>query len=249
MTKARIEARLQAFVEQEQNAAAAAAVGAPWGVVDVSAGPDAERYPVTFGIRPPPDLLANRAGPAGANAFASTHIVLRWIPPGDFTMGSPEEEVGRKKPEIQHDVTLTNGFYIGVFEVTQKQYEYVSGTNTSVFQGSVGLPVDSMTWNDARGGQWPDGPPAPDSFCGKVTERTGCVFDLPSEAQWEYACRAGTISALNSGTNLTTAEQKDPALDLCGWYRENCDKVTQPVGNPSSWAAATQVFLPPLSLS
>lgn len=100
-------------------------------------------------------------------------------------MGSPESEQGREGDETQHEVTLTEGFYLGKYEVTQEEYEKVMGGNPSTFKGKE-LPVEMVNWKDAM------------EFCSKLTELEkkegrapeGWKYVLPTEAQWEYACRA-----------------------------------------------------------
>jgi formylglycine-generating enzyme required for sulfatase activity len=138
-----------------------------------------------------------------------------WVEPGTFTMGSPENELGRESDEIQHEVTLTKGYWLGKFEVTQAQYEAVMGTNPSVFKGAD-LPVECVCWSEAT------------NFCAKLTEiekaagrlPEGYEYTLPTEAQWEYACRAGTTTALNNGKNLSDS-YKCPEMDEVGWYWYN----------------------------
>ena len=154
-----------------------------------------------------------------------------WINPGTFTMGSPEDELGRSGDEDQHQVTLTQGYWLGKFEVTQAQYEAVMGTNPSNWKGAD-LPVEQVSWNDAM------------DFCAKLTaiEKAagrlpeGYEYTLPTEAQWEYACRAGTTTALNSGKNLSD-EAQCPEMDSVGWYDGNSDEMTHPVGQkqPNAW--------------
>ena len=154
-----------------------------------------------------------------------------WIEPGTFMMGSPEDENGRDYNETQHEVTLTRGYWIGKYEVTQAQYQAVMGTNPSYFNGAD-LPVEMVSWDDAK------------AFCKKLTELErsagrlpeGYEYNLPTEAQWEYACRAGTRSALNSGQNLTDKEEC-PEMDEVGWYGGNSDFQTHPAGQkqPNAW--------------
>ena len=133
------------------------------------------------------------------------------IKAGTFTMGIPEGELYA----IQHQVTLTKDYWLGKFEVTQAQYEAIMGNNPSSYKGS-NRPVENVSWEDAK------------EFCNKLNERyagkfpTGYKFDLPTEAQWEYACRAGTTTALNNGTNLTSERGKCSNLNEVGWYRRNC---------------------------
>ncbi|MBO4795816.1 MAG: formylglycine-generating enzyme family protein, partial [Verrucomicrobia bacterium] len=161
---------------------------------------------------------------------------LIWIEPGTFLMGSPEDELGRLNNETQHKVTLTQGYWLGKYEITQAQYEAVTGTNPSSFKGGD-LPVDSVSWNDAK------------EFCAKLNAQEkaagrlpeGYKYTLPTEAQWEYACRAGTTTAFNNGTNIPTIEQAEdefcPNLDEVGWYIFNSEKSTHPAGQkmPNAW--------------
>ena len=157
----------------------------------------------------------------------TTELWLRRIPKGTFIMGSPEGEVGRDSNETQHQVTLTEDFYIGVFEITQKQYSLIQGSNPSYYKGDT-RPVESVSYNDIRGtgstdgAGWPAYGHAVDSgsFLGKLRAKTGKTFDLPTEAQWEYACRAGTTTALNTGKNLTSKDQ-DSAMGEAGRYSYN----------------------------
>ena len=144
--------------------------------------------------------------------FASTNPPpgMVWIPPGTFVMGSPETEKERQTflYETQHTVTLTQGFYMAKNLVSQGQYLALIGNNPSYFttNGSNGQsispglnrPVESVSWYDAT------------NYCGKLTavERaagrlpTGLVYRLPTESEWEYACRAGTTTAFNLGPDL-----------------------------------------------
>ncbi len=157
----------------------------------------------------------------------TTELWLRRIPKGTFIMGSPEGEVGRKPNETQHQVTLTEDFYIGVFEITQKQYSLIYGSNPSSYEGGT-RPVEIVSYNDIRGtgsmagAGWPSYGHAvdEDSFLGRLRAKTGQTFDLPTEAQWEYACRAGTTTALNTGKNLTSTV-RDSAMDEAGRYSYN----------------------------
>ena len=165
----------------------------------------------------------------------TVNLDMIWIKPGTFIMGSPEDELGRLANETQHQVTLTQGYWLGKFEVTQSQYEAVTGVNPSKFKGAD-LPVEMVNWNEAK------------EFCTKLTaiEKAagrlpeGYEYNLPTEAQWEYACRAGTTTALNSGKNLSDKEQC-PEMDEVGWYvgnsKYNGNKTTHPVGQklPNAW--------------
>ena len=115
---------------------------------------------------------------------------------GTFMMGSePEKEVGRERDETYHQVKISRDFWIGKYEVTQEQYQTVMGVNPSRFQKNKN-PVENVSWFDAK------------RFCEVLNRKfavylpDGYQFDLPTEAQWEYACRAGTVTALNNGKDL-----------------------------------------------
>jgi formylglycine-generating enzyme required for sulfatase activity len=128
-----------------------------------------------------------------------------YILPGTFTMGSPNSEVGRGTNEAPlTEVTISRGFWMGKYEVTQEEYKGVIGTNNSIFQWSPKLPVDLMSWSLAS------------NYCYKLTlqERaagrlpTGYVYRLPTEAEWEYSCRAGTATpfGIGDGKSLSSAQ-------------------------------------------
>ena len=137
-------------------------------------------------------------------------MVLCWCPPGSFTMGSPASEQGRYDNETQYPVTLTKGFWFGKYEVTQRQWESVMGTNPSRFQ-SPDRPVENVSWEDCQ------------VFIRAVRRANPeLVVRLPTEAEWEYACRAGTETALPNGCDLIIyGERNGPALDDIAWYSGN----------------------------
>ncbi len=181
---------------------------APYLVLDLSAGSGQDAvYPASFLGEEPPG--------GWGDEFKTTKLVLRRIQPGTFTMGCETTEVGYVGAEaVPHDVTISEPFYIGVFEVTQKQWELVMGKNPSYFTNALHYakrPVEQVSYNEIRGStgngvNWPNtgGMVHSNSFVGKLRARTsGFSWDLPTEAQWEYACRAGTTTALNSGKDLT----------------------------------------------
>ena len=116
------------------------------------------------------------------------------IPGGSFMMGSPSTETGRDSDEgPQHTVNISP-FFMGKYEVTQAQYQAVMGNNPSHFKGffkSKQLPVEQVNWNDAV------------EFCQKISQKTGKSYRLPSEAEWEYACRAGTTTPFYFGETIT----------------------------------------------
>ncbi len=135
-------------------------------------------------------------------------------------MGSPASEKGRYHDETQHRVTLTRGFWMGETEVTQGLWKEIMGSNPSYFKSGDTYPVESVSWDDCQ------------KFIEKLNARsdvkpTGLRFALPTEAQWEYACRAGTTGDYG-GTGR---------LDDMGWYDGNSGNQTHPVGQkePNAW--------------
>ena len=140
------------------------------------------------------------AGPFEGESFSipDINLVMLWCKPGTFMRGSPNGEAGRYDDETHHEVTLTKGFYLGKYEVTQEQWEKVMGSNPSNFKGAT-LPVEKVFWDDTM------------EFCKKLTQNEkkagrlpeGSTYTLPTEAQWEYACRAGTTTAYSFGDEIT----------------------------------------------
>ena len=112
------------------------------------------------------------------------------IPAGKFMMGSPVSETGRDNNETQHEVTLTKPYYMGKYEVTQEQWEGVMGENRSQVKGTK-LPVTDVSWEDCQ------------EFIQKLNAKTNGGYRLPTEAEWEYACRAGTTTAYSFGDKIT----------------------------------------------
>ena len=118
-----------------------------------------------------------------------------YVAPGSFVMGSPAPEAGRDKGETEHRVTLTKGFWLGKVPVTQEQWLSVMESNPSYFKGEK-CPVDSVSWEDCQ------------KFISKINEILNCAARLPTEAEWEYACRAGTTGPYGGTGNI----------DDMGWY-------------------------------
>ena len=188
-------------------------------------------------------------GCGGNETFVIKEINLEMVkcPAGSFMMGSPEQEHAKVKEilnidnfhkdlfkfeynEKLHLVTFTKPFYIGKYEVTQSQYETLMGKNPSKFIGANN-PVETVSYDEAK------------AFCDNLNLKylnilpKGYKFALPTEAQWEYACRAGTNVALNNGKNLTTSDGACPNLDEVAWYGKNASGTTHIVGQkkPNAW--------------
>ena len=173
-------------------------------VIDLSAGPFASKYPVSYLNAEPKN--------GWTDDYKTTKLVLRRIEPGTFKMGG------------KYDVMLTKPFYIGVFQVTQKQYMQVTGSNHSRFNDHM-RPVENISWNTIRGDSdaysWPRSANVDSStFIGRLQACTSFNFDLPTEAQWEYACRAGGDGDFG-GTGR---------IDDMGWYKDNSGGTTHVVG-------------------
>jgi len=115
---------------------------------------------------------------------------LALIPPGQFSMGSPPDEEWHREDEVLHRVTLTRPFYMATTEVTQKQWEALMDDNPSFCMGDD-LPVETVTWEQAA------------EFCRKLTLQEGVNYRLPTEAEWEYACRAGTTTPFHTGETIS----------------------------------------------
>ena len=142
------------------------------------------------------------------------------IPAGTFVMGSPPGEAKTEKEsaiEKQHKVTISEPFYMGKFELTQAQYEKVIGVNPSRTKGD-NLPVHNVSWQNAQ------------DFCAKLSKLVKRSAQLPTEAQWEYACRAGTTTAYHSGNTIAD-------LNKVGWHGGNSRGKLHPCGElmPNAW--------------
>ena len=180
-------------------------------IVDLSSGPDAKRYPVTY----------RNDMPKGGwtDEYKTKKLVLRKIMPGSFQM-DPNGQCA--------SVKITKPYYIGVFEFTQKQWELVMGNRPSMFKNDkyyATRPVEQVNYQTLRGNGlgscWPNTNEVDDnSFFGVLRKKTRLDFDLPTAAEWEYACRAGTKTDFYNGKNCV-GKRKDEALDLLGRYENN----------------------------
>ena len=179
------------------------------------------------------------------NSLKELSIEMVTCHSGSFLMGSPKTELGHNEPDVNaiwynpetsitetlHKVNITKDFQIGKYELTQKQFKEILGKNPSEFKDD-NFPVTNITKWDA------------DELCKKLNEKfanvlpKGYKFDLPTEAQWEYACRAGTTTALNNNKEITTIDGECPNLDEVAWYRGNMNgRSVHAVGQkkPNAW--------------
>ena len=177
--------------------------------VDTNAAGAVKRYYQSVTIKSPPGMV--------------------YIPAGTFTMGSPTNDVDRYSGESpQTEVTISQGFWMSQYETTQEEYLAVIGSNPSHFTGDLKRPVENVSWNDAT------------NYCAMLTAREraagrlaiGYMYRLPTEAEWEYCCRAGTTTRFSYGDDLDYTQ-----LGNYAWYDLNSDKTTHPVGEklPNAW--------------
>jgi formylglycine-generating enzyme required for sulfatase activity len=161
------------------------------------------------------------------DVFSSPGFSFAAIPAGTFMMGSPEYERGRNPDEARHEVTLTMGFHLQAAPVTQRQWKLVMGTEPSLFrEEGDDCPVEGVSWNEVR------------EFMRKLNAMGGeYAYRLPTEAEWEYACRAGTDSAFAEGDITELFCGHDACLDATGWYCCNSGRKVHPVGRkaPNGW--------------
>jgi formylglycine-generating enzyme required for sulfatase activity len=180
----------------------------------------------------------------------SIDMKLVLIPPGKFQMGSPRGELERKAEESRHEVTITRPFYMGMYEVTQAQYARLMDPKTRAFfagdrGGSPEHPMEDVLWTEA------------DEFCQKLSglpeeARAGRKYRLPTEAEWEYACRAGTTTAFHCGDSISSRQanfngtepygtaEKGPYLRQTakvGSYPPNAFGLYDMHGNVAEWCA------------
>ena len=224
-------------------------------VIDLSGGSSASSYPISYMSTPP-------AG-GWTDEYKLTKLVLRRVEAGSFMMGSPDDEIGKYPNETYHKVKLTKPFYIGIFEMTTKQWSLVTGDS-----GSTRKPV-LVTYEKIRGNAlaeyaincyrktsycWPDSVNVDaSSFVGKLRSRCGNIpFDLPTEAQWEYATRGGCEKGLNVGLDLSEAnlnevgrninntadglgDASSDTVTFVGCYMPNSLGLFDTIGNAAEW--------------
>ena len=218
-----VSSNVTATVSLVRRGSASTATEGLYCVIDLSGGPDATRWPVSY--------LSSVPSGGWTDEYKTTKLILRRIEAGTFIMGGGSSDESRR-------VTLSKPFYMGVFEVTQKQWKLVMGTwpgsspSSSCGRGDA-YPAYYVSYDDIRGsssGAWWPASSAVDasSFLGRLRAKTGLDFDLPTEAQWEYACRAGTA---------TTYYWGDAMDGTYAWYSSNSGSKTHPVGTrtPNVW--------------
>ena len=171
-----------------------------------------------FGIALLLGLAPLRAADAPAKELSldlggGVKLDLVLIPAGKFMMGS-----AKPGQSPAHEITITQPFYMSKFLVTQAQFQQITGGNPSKYKNSKDNPVETVGWELAQ------------TFCKKASDHTKSTVTLPTEAQWEYACRAGTTTAFNTGDT-------DADLEKAGWYSTNAQGTTHPCGSkaPNAW--------------
>jgi len=230
-------------------------------VVDMGGGYSTNVWPVSY-------YASADAVPGGVTniLYKTTRLAMRRIPETGaqgFKMGSPLTETSRFDTEDWHDVVLTKGFYAGIYEVTQYQWQLAMADKISWPASFNNVdyrsarPVEKVSYDNIRGnsgqggGGWPTNNNVySDSFVGRMRGRTGLsTFDLPTDAQWEYACRAGTSGALNDGTANITNQNSDARMNALGRNKFNGGLVggtTVPLPNcsPSNGTAIVGSYIP-----
>jgi sulfatase modifying factor 1 len=158
------------------------------------------------------ELWAKSVGKSSPVENNSIGMELVLIPPGKFLMGSPASEKNRRDDEQQVEVTLTRAYYLGKTEVTQSQWRAVMGTTPwkgrDFVRDGDNYPATYVSWDDAK------------TFCWKLSEKEKEVYRLPTEAEWEYACRAGSVARFNSGDD-------DSRLGESAWYAKTLGKIDE----------------------
>ncbi len=163
--------------------------------------------PITVNTSQPKPFTVETGKPFKIEFENGVNLDMVYIPSGKFTMGSPPEEKGYEdeRPQIK-DVNVS-AFYMGKYEVTQAQWQAIMGNNPAKFKDNLQNPVETVSWDDAQ------------EFCKKLSQKTGKDFRLPSEAEWEYACRAGTTTRYYFG-------EDEKELGDYGWFGNNSGKQT-----------------------
>ena len=189
----------------------------------VQLGPGEDKY-ISIHLTQMPITAPALEGDTFTNSIGMKFVS---IPPGTFTMGSPSDEPGRDTNERQHRVTLSRGFYLQATEVTQGQWKSVMRGNPSWFENCGNdCPVEIVWWYQCQ------------EFIKRLNQKEGTdKYRLPTEAEWEYACRAGSTTAFANGGITQLQCRHDPNLNAVGWYCGNSGNKTHPVARktPNAW--------------
>ena len=182
---------------------------------------------VVFGLVGALTVLAQEVKPGKTEVIdlgKDVKLEMVLIPAGKFKMGSPESEKARRNDEKQYEVTLTKPFYMGKHEVTQEQWEVVMGKNPSSNKGAK-HPVTNVSWEDCQ------------EFIKKLNASTKGGYRLPTEAEFEYACRAGTSTAYSYGDSLTKSDANidGDSIKEVGSYKPNAFGLYDMHGNVWDW--------------
>ncbi|MCA2890856.1 MAG: SUMF1/EgtB/PvdO family nonheme iron enzyme [Microcystis sp. M045S1] len=182
--------------------------------------------PAPAAVKKPVSPIPLIASPTPFTEKISNRVTLEMVslPAGEFLMGSPDSDPNAESYEKPPHQVKVNSFAIGKYPVTQAQYQAVMGTNpshfknNSWFKNNLQNPVERVSWNDAQ------------AFCQKLSQLTGKTYRLPTEAEWEYACRAGTTTRFYFGDDANQ-------LGDYAWYKGNSQNTTHPVGQkrPNAW--------------
>jgi formylglycine-generating enzyme required for sulfatase activity len=161
-----------------------------------------------------------------ADPFVSFESSFVLIAPGTFLMGSPEYETGRSSDEIMHEVTVTKGLYLQKTQLTQGQWKALMGNNPASFSdGGDDCPIENISWNECQ------------EFIRRLNAGKDGIYRLPTEAEWEYACRAGSLTPFCNGEISELYCAHDPLLSNVGWYCGNSGRKSRPVAQkgPNVW--------------
>ncbi|MCP3888325.1 MAG: SUMF1/EgtB/PvdO family nonheme iron enzyme [Desulfobulbaceae bacterium] len=225
--KAEIEAIRKAEIEANRKADASLAM-AKAEVEEMNEAKHVKKDETKKEVRVEARTQAKQKATPGKKTFSVPNgIKFVYISPGTFKMGSPKAESGRYDNETHHQVTLTQGFYMQTTEVTQGQWRSLMGNNPSFFNGcGDDCPVEQVSWSDAQ------------QFIWRLNQLEGDnKYRLPTEAEWEYACRAGSATAFASGEITALECDNDSNLADVAWFCGNSAKTIHPVAlkKPNAW--------------